>query len=225
MKLLNTLLLAITASAVSAAPTATEVDDSMTVPTEAIVGEYALASEEFPVFISQDDQSFVLILNTTVLDTAYDSVSKRDAEASPGWIKFWTGQPINKREADASPGWIKFWTGQPINKRDAQASPGWIKFWTGQPINKRDAEASPGWIKFWTGQPINKREADASPGWIKFWTGQPINKRDAEASPGWIKFWTGQPINKRDAQADAEPWASLVSQFGDAAKRDANADA
>lgn len=216
MKFFNTLLLALTASVVSAAPTATTDDDSVTIPSEAIVGQFSLAPEEYPVFVHQNDTSFVLLLNSTVLDEAYSSNSKRDAEAW-GWIKFRPGQPINKREADASPwGWIKFRPGQPINKREADASPwGWIKFRPGQPINKREAEAD--------------ADADAEAwGWIKFRPGQPINKREAEADAepwGWIKFRPGQPINKREAEAEAQPWDSLLANFADFSRRDAEADA
>lgn len=161
MKFVNTLLLSLAASVVSAAPAATPVDDgSVSVPTEAILGRIDLNPEEFPYIVSDGENTSIVLFNTTILDEAYSGVTKRDAEPW-GWIKFFPGQPIGKREADASPwGWIKFFPGQPIGKRDAEAEPwGWIKFFPGQPIGKRDAEAEPwGWIKFFPGQPIGKRE-------------------------------------------------------------------
>lgn len=162
MKFINTLLLTLAASVVSAAPTAT--DGSFAVPTEAILGKIDLAADEFPFLVSDGEHTSVVLLNSTVMDEAYSTVTKRDAEPW-GWIRFFPGQPIGKREAEAeaSPwGWIRFFPGQPIGKReaDAEAEPwGWIKFFPGQPIGKRDAVAEPwGWIRFFPGQPIGKRE-------------------------------------------------------------------
>lgn len=190
MKFLPTVLFALATSYVAAAPAYTSDEEVLAAPTEAIIGQFSLSSDEYPVIVSQNEQTYIVLLNSTIMDEAYADTTKRDAKW--GWIRFRKGQPVNKREAeaDAKWGWIRFRKGQPVNKRDAGAD--------AEAYAEAEADAYET-SEYEIGEPAAKRdaEADAKWGWIRFRKGQPVNKReaDAEAKWGWIRFRKGQPVN------------------------------
>lgn len=120
--IIATALSAATASAASSTTTSSSASASpeFDIPREAIIGQYGLNSDEYPLVTSQNNKTTVVLLNTTVVKEAYEELEsgkgKRDAKW--GWLHFWTGQPFVKRDADAKWGWLHFWTGQPFVKRD-----------------------------------------------------------------------------------------------------------
>lgn len=134
-------------ASVFAAPVETTENDTLSIPTEAIINYLDLEGAKdiaiLPMANSTD--SGILFLNTTVLDQALatenesSSLSKREADAWH-WIKLAWGQPIYKRDAtpDANPWhWIDLSWGQPIYKREAKPDAEawhWINLAWGQPI-------------------------------------------------------------------------------------------
>lgn len=163
MKLSFAFLAAAAAVFVSAAPTADVTDSNDIVfPTEAVLGKFELAKDEIPIYVGEGDESYIVLLNSTIVDLAFADVSssssnaKREAEAW-GWVRYRVGQIQAKREAEADPwGWVKYRVGQIQAKRDADASPwGWVKYRVGQIQAKRDANADAdawGWVTYRPGQ-------------------------------------------------------------------------
>ena len=115
-------------TSIFAAPVETVQNDTLTIPTEAIINYLDLEGAKGIAILpmSNATDSGILFLNTTILDQALTtknesaSLSKRDANAWH-WIRLAWGQPIYKRDAmpeanaDADAWhWIKLAWGQPI---------------------------------------------------------------------------------------------------------------
>lgn len=135
MKFSTTAIFAAAASLVSAAPAASPttsavpsaVESSFGVPTEAIIGQFSFDSDEYPLSVVYGDHRYIVLVNSTIMDQAYASLSndktKREAEAGWGWLRFAPGEPFVKRDAEAEAGWgwLRFAPGEPFVKREVKA--------------------------------------------------------------------------------------------------------
>lgn len=135
MKFSTTAIIAAVASLVSTAPApstttstgSSAVESSFGVPTEAIIGQFSFDSDEYPLSVVYGGHRYVVLVNSTIMDQAYSSLSnektKREAEAGWGWLRFAPGEPFVKRDAEAEAGW------------------GWLRFAPGEPFVKREVDA------------------------------------------------------------------------------------
>ena len=121
-------------SAALPAPAADAV--AQTTPAEA--APRTLSADDTPIAYAKDGVIYVPRYGKKDGETKA-SVTKRSAEANPGWTlpvgSDWlalVGEPISKRSAEANPGWRlpegSDWlalVGEPISKRSAEADPRW----------------------------------------------------------------------------------------------------
>ncbi|KAK6456247.1 uncharacterized protein RJT20DRAFT_140905 [Scheffersomyces xylosifermentans] len=156
MKFSTTILTAIayaTFVAAAPAPAGTDVD----IPEKAISAVVPLSDDLVPIVTEYEGHQVVLIVNAT---EATSPVTKRDANAEPGWhlTSYGSFEP-RKRDAIASPGWhlTSYGSFEP-RKRDANAEPGWhlTSYGSFEP-RKRDADWH--WTSYGAFEP-RKRDAD-----------------------------------------------------------------